>query len=160
MSTRLAAKRALTAMRQWTLRHSDNDDENDDVDDVDGNGDVVGVVGKKKNEKVVEKVVEKDKKNGNGKRFKGKLKQLKQQVATGAKKKHGIDQSLRTAVWNRHMGEHIGRALCPVCAEQVITQRNFHCGHIVAEAVGGATHVDNLMPICAQCNLSMGTQHM
>jgi len=36
----------------------------------------------------------------------------------------------------------------------------FHCGHIVSHANGGSMHIDNLRPICASCNLSMGTQNM
>lgn len=90
--------------------------------------------------------------------------QQKQVFVAKAKKKEAgkmkIDQSLRTAVWNQQFGETVGRAVCPVCKTQMITQRNFHCGHIIAEALGGATNVDNLMPICAQCNLSMGTQNL
>ena len=37
---------------------------------------------------------------------------------------------------------------------------SFHCGHVVAEADGGPTTVDNLRPVCATCNLSMRTQNM
>ncbi len=41
-----------------------------------------------------------------------------------------------------------------------ITQLNFSCGHILAEANGGALHVSNLRPICVSCNSSMGTKNM
>ena len=37
---------------------------------------------------------------------------------------------------------------------------SFHCGHVVAEADGGPTTVENLRPVCATCNLSMRTQNM
>ena len=37
---------------------------------------------------------------------------------------------------------------------------SFHCGHIQAEAHGGKLSVDNLKPICAGCNLSMGSENM
>jgi len=36
----------------------------------------------------------------------------------------------------------------------------FHCAHIISEKNGGATTLDNLMPICAQCNTSMRTQNL
>ena len=37
---------------------------------------------------------------------------------------------------------------------------SFHCGHVISEAMGGPTTVDNLRPVCATCNLSMRTQNM
>ena len=37
---------------------------------------------------------------------------------------------------------------------------SFHCGHVISEADGGPTTVDNLRPVCATCNLSMRTQNM
>jgi hypothetical protein len=39
-----------------------------------------------------------------------------------------------------------------------ISQLNFHCGHIVAEINGGSTKLDNIIPICQYCNLSIGNQ--
>jgi 5-methylcytosine-specific restriction endonuclease McrA len=36
----------------------------------------------------------------------------------------------------------------------------FHCAHIISEKNGGTTTLDNLMPICAQCNTSMRTQNL
>ena len=46
------------------------------------------------------------------------------------------------------------------CKHQDIRQIEFHCGHIIAEKNGGTTTIQNLRPICAQCNLSMGTKDM
>jgi 5-methylcytosine-specific restriction endonuclease McrA len=46
------------------------------------------------------------------------------------------------------------------CKHEDIRQIEFHCGHIIAEANGGQTNIDNLRPICAQCNLSMGKMNM
>jgi 5-methylcytosine-specific restriction endonuclease McrA len=63
-------------------------------------------------------------------------------------------------VWDTHIGKHIGSTLCTVCNNNEITQLDFHCGHIIAEAEGGETSVNNLMPICASCNLSMGRKNM
>ena len=36
----------------------------------------------------------------------------------------------------------------------------WHCGHIVADANGGPTELDNLKPLCRSCNLKMGTMNM
>jgi len=37
---------------------------------------------------------------------------------------------------------------------------DFHCGHVIAEAKGGETVIENLRPICKKCNLSMGTDNL
>ena len=37
---------------------------------------------------------------------------------------------------------------------------NFIGGHIISEADGGEITVDNILPICSGCNLSMGTKNM
>ena len=76
------------------------------------------------------------------------------------KRKRTIPKPLRAAVWNTYIGEEIGARLCPICNQHKISQLNFTCGHIVAEAKGGGTTVDNLRPICSQCNLSMGTKNL
>ncbi len=74
--------------------------------------------------------------------------------------KKNIPKKLKTEVWNQYVGEDIGSTLCLCCNKTKITQSNFHCGHILAEANGGTTHISNLKPICAQCNLSMGIKNM
>lgn len=75
-------------------------------------------------------------------------------------KKKTIPKKLKTEVWNYYMTEDVGSALCMCCKKTKITQNNFHCGHVIAEANGGSTTIANLKPICAQCNLSMGTKNM
>ena len=40
-----------------------------------------------------------------------------------------------------------------------MTAFDFHVGHDVPESHGGATEIANLRPICARCNLSMGSQY-
>ena len=74
--------------------------------------------------------------------------------------KKTIPKKLKTEIWNKHIGEDIGSTMCLCCKKTKISQSNFHCGHIVAEANGGETNITNLKPICAQCNLSMGTVNM
>lgn len=75
-------------------------------------------------------------------------------------KKKAIPKRLKSEVWDVYIGEDVGSALCLCCHKTKITQSNFHCGHIVAETNGGKTNINNLKPICAQCNLSMGTKNM
>lgn len=75
-------------------------------------------------------------------------------------KKQPIPINLKKTVWNKWIGEEIGKTNCMCCKVTSITQLSFHCGHVVAEAKGGKLHVDNLRPICGQCNSSMGTTNM
>jgi hypothetical protein len=76
------------------------------------------------------------------------------------RRKTAITQAMRIVVWNTYIGDEIGKTQCVCCKSNCITQHNFHCGHVVAEANGGKVHVDNLRPICAVCNNSMGTMDM
>ena len=75
-------------------------------------------------------------------------------------KKTKISAAMKKLVWNTNIGEDIGKYKCMCCKSTDITQMSFNCGHIVAEAKGGATIVSNLKPICQNCNSSMGTKNM
>ena len=37
---------------------------------------------------------------------------------------------------------------------------SWHAGHIISEKDGGSTNIENLRPVCADCNLGMKTQNM
>lgn len=88
-----------------------------------------------------------------------KTKSRKSTKSTKAKKKP-IPPILKRNVWNKYIGEDIGKAKCTCCKLVDIIQLSFHCGHIVAEAKGGELKMDNLKPICQSCNSSMGTMNM
>lgn len=75
-------------------------------------------------------------------------------------KKKPIHKSLKIAVWNKYIGEDIGKTKCLCCEITEITQLKFHCGHIVAECEGGETNITNLMPICESCNKSMNKMNL
>ena len=75
-------------------------------------------------------------------------------------KKKTIPKSLKKLVWDTWIGPSEGQALCKCCENQEIRQIDFHCGHILAERLGGTNTVENLWPICSQCNLSMGTMNL
>jgi hypothetical protein len=74
--------------------------------------------------------------------------------------KKNIPAAVKRLVWNTNIGEDIGKSKCMCCESTDITQLSFNCGHIIAEAKGGATIVSNLKPICQNCNSSMGTINM
>jgi hypothetical protein len=71
-----------------------------------------------------------------------------------------IPKNIRSLVWNKYIGADITAAKCMCCREEKITINNWHCGHVLAEARGGDTTINNLRPICAPCNSSMGTKSM
>lgn len=75
-------------------------------------------------------------------------------------KKKSIPKTLRFLVWDSNIGKNITDTNCLCCGNTRITQRDFHCGHIIPESKGGQTCYDNLLPICSICNLSMGTENM
>ncbi len=75
-------------------------------------------------------------------------------------RKKTIPPSLKIKVWNKHIGEEIGKSKCLCCKLKDIYQASFSCGHIISENNGGLLIVDNLKPICTSCNSSMGTKNM
>lgn len=75
-------------------------------------------------------------------------------------KKKTIPKKIKMMVWEKYIGNKIGTAKCMCCKTTDILQGEFHCGHMISQANGGETSIDNLRPICAQCNLSMARQNM
>lgn len=75
-------------------------------------------------------------------------------------KKKSIPLALKKLVWNKYIGEEIGKAKCLCCGLTDISQISFNCGHIIAEVNGGNMCIDNLMPICQNCNSSMGSMNL
>jgi 5-methylcytosine-specific restriction endonuclease McrA len=68
-----------------------------------------------------------------------------------------ISKKLKHEVWV-HWFKEAESAVCP-CGTS-ITEEESHSGHIVARAKGGKTAVENLRPVCALCNLRMGTRNL
>ena len=75
-------------------------------------------------------------------------------------KKRTIPATVKRLVWNKYIGEEIGKAKCTCCKVTDITQLSFHCGHVIAEVNDGVMTVENLRPICQNCNSSMGSTNM
>jgi 5-methylcytosine-specific restriction endonuclease McrA len=76
------------------------------------------------------------------------------------KKKKAIPKHIRKIVWDTYIGNDIIKHKCLCCKRTTICNTDFHCGHVVAENKGGTQEITNLRPICAACNLSMGTMNM
>ena len=75
-------------------------------------------------------------------------------------KKKAIPKHVKTLVWNKYIGGDKAKAACMSCRQEEIGIRSFHCGHVIAESKGGDMTINNLRPICAACNGSMGTMSM
>jgi hypothetical protein len=70
-------------------------------------------------------------------------------------KKQKISNIFKRQCWNYWIGEHIGKIICPCCKLTEISQLNFSCGHIIPESKGGKLIVENVRPICSNCNSSV-----
>ena len=81
-------------------------------------------------------------------------------VLSKNKKKESIPAAIKTLVWNKWVGEKVAEAGCYSCRVTTISMRHHHCGHVISEKNGGKCTIDNLRPICANCNLSMGAMNM
>jgi 5-methylcytosine-specific restriction endonuclease McrA len=83
-------------------------------------------------------------------------KTLQQSLVT---EKATIPKALREQVWITHAGRRFEtKCLIPWC-KNIMTVFDFHVGHDIPESRGGATEIANLKPICARCNLSMGSTY-
>ena len=70
-------------------------------------------------------------------------------------KKKQIPKRVRELCWTRYNGTNF-TGKCACCQEN-ITVFNYDAGHIISEYNGGDVSVDNLIPLCRGCNVSMGT---
>lgn len=73
--------------------------------------------------------------------------------------KEKIPKALREQVWLSHMGRKFEKKCRIVWCENKITVFDFQCGHDIPESHGGATTIQNLVPICSRCNLSMSNTY-
>ncbi len=78
---------------------------------------------------------------------------------TDKKRKAKIPAAVQEAIWIQRMGKVFeGKCLTTWCPN-VITVFDFHAGHNIPESKGGTIAPENLYPICARCNLSMGDRY-
>ena len=74
-------------------------------------------------------------------------------------KKRSIPKALREQVWITHMGEQFSAKCTIKWCQNRINAFDFQCGHNIPESKGGKTNIQNLVPICGRCNISMGSQY-
>ena len=70
-----------------------------------------------------------------------------------------IPKALREQVWIRTMGPRFASKCPTTWCKNRINVFDFQSGHNVPESKGGATTIDNLVPICSRCNLSMSNNY-
>lgn len=76
-----------------------------------------------------------------------------------SKKKKPIRKALREQVWIQKAGKVFETKCSTPWCENLMNVFDFHCGHNIPESQGGPTNVDNLIPLCSRCNLSMGDSY-
>ena len=78
---------------------------------------------------------------------------------TPKKRKEKIPAAVYEAIWTIKMGKVFqGKCLTTWCPN-TITVFDFQAGHDIPESKGGPPSVENLYPICARCNQSMGDRY-
>ena len=75
------------------------------------------------------------------------------------KMKAKIPKAIREQVWLKNIGKkYENKCYIPWCQNN-ITVFDFHVGHDIPASKGGTLDVNNLKPICARCNQSMGNNY-
>lgn len=75
------------------------------------------------------------------------------------KTKEKIPQKLRNKCWQVHINKNESK--CPISfCDEIISNDNFDCSHVISEHNGGKIIISNLIPLCKNCNLSMGTKNI
>ena len=74
-------------------------------------------------------------------------------------KKNPIPKSLRKEVWLAYAGRTFDARCAVRWCHATITPFTFEVGHNAPESKGGATTLENLRPLCPQCNRSMGSRY-
>jgi len=82
------------------------------------------------------------------------------ELAALKQKKQAIPKQIRIIVWNHYIGEDIMKHKCLCCKKVTISNMSYDVGHVISEKNGGTHEINNLRPICALCNHSMGTENM
>jgi 5-methylcytosine-specific restriction endonuclease McrA len=75
------------------------------------------------------------------------------------KKKKPIPKALREQVWIQNVGAKFESKCLITWCQNTMNVFDFHVGHNIPESKGGKSNINNLKPICARCNLSMGNQY-
>jgi len=73
--------------------------------------------------------------------------------------KESIPKRIRELVWTTYNNETFTHKCFVSWCENKVNVFNFQVGHDIPESKGGTLDIDNLKPICGNCNLSMGNKY-
>jgi len=74
-------------------------------------------------------------------------------------RKATIPKALREQVWRVYNSTNYNASCYVQWCSNIVTPFNFEVGHNIPESKGGTLDIDNLRPICASCNRSMGDRY-
>ena len=74
-------------------------------------------------------------------------------------RKEKIPKALREQVWRSFCGEVFVSKCNVIWCTKKINVFDFEVGHNIPESKGGTTRLENLRPICTQCNRSMSNHY-
>jgi hypothetical protein len=75
-----------------------------------------------------------------------------------------IPKKLRDGVWKKYYNdEEVGACFC--CNKEIYQKsseitKTWNCGHIISDYDGGKMTIENMRPVCFDCNQKMKTQNM
>jgi hypothetical protein len=101
---------------------------------------------------------EKDDKEDRKKYFNECLKQLEKMNVEFKKDNRKITQKKRKQLWENYFKGY-KNGLCQICKTEEITFKTFESGHIESRHHGGTIEIDNLLPMCRDCNKDMRTRN-
>jgi hypothetical protein len=66
-----------------------------------------------------------------------------------------VPSKMRDELWRSHFGDtFIGSCKC--CNQKIDMKKDYEAGHIISQYNGGKTRLNNLIPLCSECNRDMG----
>jgi hypothetical protein len=74
-------------------------------------------------------------------------------------KKRHIPKAVREACWLAYNGKIFDAKCGTTWCQNSITVWDFQAGHKIPESKGGPTTLENLIPLCSRCNLSMSNNY-
>lgn len=70
------------------------------------------------------------------------------------------DKNIKMLLWNHYFGINDRTGKCFVGCGRTIENTNFECGHVLSKSNEGDNSLENLRPICRNCNSSMKDTHL
>ena len=88
-----------------------------------------------------------------------KFKVIKKIIPKKMQKKSSIPLAIRQQVWLKYIGKKFDNKCNIIWCQNNITVFRFHVGHVIPKSKGGSIEIENLRPICSNCNLSMSNKY-